>query len=118
MNEDNLKKLGYNNIATQILLKRSAAEFDLDNILMPGQRPRLNIDSTLQDIEPDDVVGKIEEIENLLNALKEKVNSLPEYTIKEEQYDEDVREFPTHKNYILEYLKMALDEIPMLKRNA
>ena len=30
-------------------------------------------------------------------TLKEKVNGLPEYTIKEEQYDEDVREFGTHK---------------------
>ena len=118
MNEEILKKLGYNNIATQILLKRSAVEFDPDNILMPGKRPRLNIDPTLQEIEPDDVVGKIEEIENLLNTLKEKVNSLPEYTIKEEQYDEDVREFGTHKKYILEYLEMALDELPMLKRNA
>lgn len=117
MNEDNLKKLGYNNIALEMLLKREA-QINADEIFMPGERPRLNIDSTLQDIEPDDVVSKIEEIENLLNTLKEKVNNLPEYTIKEEQYDEDVREFPTHKNYILEYLKMALDEIPMLKRNA
>lgn len=119
MNEEILKKLGYNNIATQILLKREAAEVDLDNIFMPGEkRPRLNIDPTLKEIEPDDVVGQLEEIENLLNTLQEKVNSLPEYTIKEEQYDEDVREFPTHKKYILEYLKMALDELPMLKRNA
>ena len=118
MNEEILKKLGYNNIATQILLKREAAEVDLDNIFMPGKRPTLNIDPTLQEIEPDDVIGKIEEIENLLSTLKEKVNSLPEYTIKEEQYDEDVREFPTHKKNILEYLKMALDELPKLKRHA
>ena len=117
MNEDNLKKLGYNNIALEMLLKREA-QINADEIFMPGERPRLNIDSTLQDIEPDDVVSKIEEIENLLNTLKETVNNLPEYTIKEEQYDEDVREFPTHKKYILEYLEMALDEIPMLKRNA
>lgn len=85
---------------------------------MPGQRPRLNIDSSLRDIEPDDVLGQIDEIENLLNNLKEKVNALPEYTIKEEEYDEDVREFPSHKKYILEYLEMALDELPILKRNA
>ena len=52
------------------------------------------------------------------NTLKEKVNGLPQYTIKEEEYDEDVREFPIHKKYILEYLEMALDELPMLKRNA
>ena len=47
MNEEILKKLGYNNIATQILLKREAAEVDLDNIFMPGKRPTLNIDPTL-----------------------------------------------------------------------
>ena len=117
MNEDNLKKLGYNNIALEMLLKREA-QINADEIFMPGERPRLNTDSSLRDISPDDVLGQLEEIENLLNLLKEKVNGLPEYTIKEEQYDEDVIEFGTYKKYILEYLEMALDELPMLKRNA
>jgi hypothetical protein len=117
MNEEILKKLGYNNIALEMLLKREA-QISPEDIIMPGEKPRLNIDSSLNDIEPDDVLGQIEEIENLINRLKEKVNGLPEYTIKEEQYDEDVREFGSHKNYILEYLEMALDEIPILKRNA
>ena len=117
MNEEILKKLGYNNIALEMLLKREA-QISPEDIIMPGERPRLNTDSSLSDISSDDVIGKIDEIENLLNNLKEKVNALPQYTIKEEQYDEDVREFPTHKRYILEYLEMALDELPMLKRNA
>jgi len=117
MNEEILKKLGYNNIALEMLLKREA-QISPEDIIMPGSKPRLNLDSSLKDISPDDVIGQIDEIENLLNTLKEKVNSLPEYTIKEEQYDEDVREFGIHKKYILEYLQMALDELPMLKRNA
>ena len=117
MNEEILKKLGYNNIALEMLLKREA-QISPDDIIMPGEKPRLNRDSSLNDISSDDVIQQITEIENLINRLKEKVNGLPEYTIKEEQYDEDVREFPTHKKYILEYLEMALDELPGLKRNA
>ena len=117
MNEENLKKLGYYTIALEMLLKREA-QISPEDIIMPGEKPRLNRDSSLNDISSDDVHSQIDEIENLLNRLKEKVNGLPEYTIKEEQYDEDVREFPTHKKYILEYLEMALDELPMLKRNA
>lgn len=117
MNEEILKKLGYNNIALEMLLKREA-QISPEDIIMPGSKPRLNLDSSLKDISPDDVIGQIDEIEYLLNTLKEKVNSLPEYTIKEEQYDEDVREFGIHKKYILEYLEMALDELPILKRNA
>ena len=117
MNEEILKKLGYNNIALEMLLKREA-QISPEDIIMPGSKPRLNLDSSLKDISPDDVIGQIDEIENLLNTLKEKVNNLPEYTIKEEQYDEDVREFGIHKKYILEYLEMALDELPILKRNA
>jgi hypothetical protein len=117
MNEEILKKLGYNNIALEMLLKREA-QISPEDIIMPGEKPRLNIDSSLNDISSDDVIQQIDEIENLINRLKEKVNGLPEYTIKEEQYDEDVREFGAHKKYILEYLEMALDEIPILKRNA
>ena len=117
MNEEILKKLGYNNIALEMLLKREA-QISPEDIIMPGSKPRLNLDSSLKDISPDDVIGQIDEIEYLLNTLKEKVNNLPEYTIKEEQYDEDVREFGIHKKYILEYLEMALDELPVLKRNA
>jgi hypothetical protein len=117
MNDEILKKLGYNSIALEMLLKREA-QINPEDILMPGERPSINKDPSLNDFSPDDVVGQIDEIENLINALKEKVNGLPEYTIKEEQYDEDVREFGTHKKYILEYLEMALDEIPILKRNA
>lgn len=117
MNEEILKKLGYNNIALEMLLKREA-QISPDDIIMPGQRPSINRDPSIDEISSDDVHSQITEIENLINNLKDKVNSLPEYTDKEEQYDEDVREFGIHKKYILEYLEMALDELPGLKRNA
>ena len=91
MNEEILKKLGYNNIALEMLLKREA-QISPEDIIMPGEKPRLNRDSSLSDISSDDVLGQIEEIENLLNILKEKVNGLPQYTIKEEEYDEEFEE--------------------------
>ena len=69
MNEEILKKLGYNNIALEMLLKREA-QISPDDIIMPGEKPRLNRDSSLNDISSDDVLGQIDEIENLINRLK------------------------------------------------
>ena len=45
MNEEILKKLGYNTIALEMLLKREA-QISPEDIIMPGQKPRLNIDSS------------------------------------------------------------------------
>ena len=68
MNEDNLKKLGYNNIATQILLKRSAAEIDTE-ILMPGEYEPVNNDA------PDDQAVEIT-LQNLQQQFKTLINTI------------------------------------------
>ena len=49
MNEEILKKLGYNNIALEMLLKREA-QISPEDIIMPGEKPRLNTDSSLRTI--------------------------------------------------------------------
>ena len=68
MNEEILKKLGYNNIATQILLKRSAAEIDTE-ILMPGEYNPVNNNT------PDDQAVEII-LENLKTQFKTLINTI------------------------------------------
>ena len=68
MNEEILKKLGYNNIATQILLKRSAAEIDTE-ILMPGEYEPVNNDA------PDDQAVEIT-LQNLQQQFKTLINTI------------------------------------------
>ena len=72
MNEEILKKLGYNNIATQILLKRSAAEIDTE-ILMPGEYEPVNNDA------PDDQAVEIilENLKTQFTTLINTIKSLP-----------------------------------------
>ena len=57
MNEEILKKLGYNSIALEMLLKREA-QINPEDILMPGERPNLNRDQSLSDV-PSDVKSEI-----------------------------------------------------------
>jgi hypothetical protein len=98
------------------ILTKLAYDILPEDIIMPGDRPRLNTDSTLNDIPSDTTANQINVIKTKLDELKELVENLPEYTLAEEQYDEDVRSFPMHKKYILEYLNMAIDEIPQMER--
>ena len=72
MNEEILKKLGYNNIATQILLKRSAAEIDTE-ILMPGEYNPVNNNT------PDDQAVEIilENLKTQFTTLINTIKSLP-----------------------------------------
>jgi len=72
MNEEILKKLGYNNIATQILLKRSAAEIDTE-ILMPGEYTPVNNNA------PDDQAVEIilENLKTQFTTLINTIKSLP-----------------------------------------
>lgn len=73
MNEEILKKLGYNNIATQILLKRSAAEIDTE-ILMPGEYNPVNNNT------PDDQAVEIilENLKTQFTTLINTIKSLPD----------------------------------------
>lgn len=113
-NANNLDNFGFY-IEANILTKLA---YDIlpEDIIMPGDRPRLNTDSTLNDIPSDTTANQINLIKTKLDELKELVENLPEYTLAEEKYDEDVRSFPMHKKYILEYLNMAIDEIPQMER--
>ena len=80
MNEEILKKLGYNSIALEMLLKREA-QINPDDILMPGERPTLNRDPSLNDLSSD-VEDQINDILNKLNEVKRILNDLPEYTVE------------------------------------
>ena len=116
MNEEILKKLGYNSIALEMLLKREA-QINPEDILMPGERPNLNRDSSLNDLASD-VEDQINDILNKLDEVKRILNDLPEYTVAEEEYDEDVRAFPMHKRYAKDELENLIEEIKQLQRYA
>ena len=116
MNEEILKKLGYNSIALEMLLKREA-QINPEDILMPGERPSLNRDPSLDDVSSD-VESDVRNILNKLDEVKELLNNLPEYTVAEEEYDEDVRAFPMHKRYAKEELENLIEEIKLLQKYA
>jgi len=116
MNEEILKKLGYNNIALEMLLRREA-QISPEDIIMPGDRPNLNRDNSFDDLNSD-TKSDIENILNKLDEVKELLNNLPEYTVAEEQYDEDVRAFPMHKRYAKDELENLIEEIKQLQRYA
>jgi hypothetical protein len=116
MNDEILKKLGYNSIALEMLLKREA-QINPEDILMPGERPSINKDSSLNDLSSD-VRSDVRNILNKLEEVKELLNNLPEYTMAEEEYDEDVRAFPMHKRYAKDELENLIEEIKQLQRYA
>jgi len=116
MNEEILKKLGYNSIALEMLLKREA-QISPEDIIMPGDRPIINKDSSFDDLHSD-AKSDIENILNKLDEVKELLNNLPEYTVAEEEYDEDVRAFPMHKRYAKDELENLIEEIKQLQRYA
>jgi len=116
MNDEILKKLGYNSIALEMLLKREA-QINPEDILMPGERPNLNRDPSLNDLSSD-TKSDVENILNKLEEVKELLNNLPEYTVAEEEYDEDVRSFPMHKRYAKDELENLIEEIKQLQKYA
>ncbi len=116
MNDEILKKLGYNSIALEMLLKREA-QINPEDILMPGERPSLNRDPSLNDLSSD-VESDVRNILNKLEEVKELLNNLPEYTMAEEEYDEDVRSFPMHKRYAKDELENLIEEIKQLQKYA
>jgi hypothetical protein len=116
MNDEILKKLGYNSIALEMLLKREA-QINPEDILMPGERPSINKDPSLNDLSSD-VRSDVRNILNKLEEVKELLDNLPEYTMAEEEYDEDVRAFPMHKRYAKDELENLIEEIKQLQRYA
>jgi len=90
MNEEILKKLGYNNIATQILLKRSAAEIDTE-ILMPGEYTPVNNNA------PDDQAVEIilENIQQQFQTLVQTIQSLPDVHNDDEYFGKLKKKFIT-----------------------
>ena len=116
MNEENLKKLGYNTIALEMLLKREA-QINTDNLEILDRVPILNKDPSLNDLSSD-VESDIRNILNKLEEVERLINDLPEYTVAEEEYDEDVRAFPMHKRYAKDELENLIEEIKQLQRYA
>ena len=112
MNDEILKKLGYNSIALEMLLKREA-QINPEDILMPGERPSINKDPSINDLSSD-VKSDVRNILNKLEEVERLINDLPEYTVAEEEYDEDVRAFPMHKRYAKDELENLMEEIKLL----
>ena len=77
MNEEILKKLGYNNIALEMLLKREA-QIDPDDIIMPGQPRTINNNS-----DQDQTQISLENIHQQFLTLSQTIKSLPD------EYDGD-----------------------------
>jgi hypothetical protein len=77
MNEENLKKLGYYNIALEMLLKREA-QIDPDDIIMPGQPRTINNIS-----DQDQTQISLENIYQQFLTLSQTIKSLPD------EYDGD-----------------------------
>ena len=108
MNEEILKKLGYNNIALEMMLKREA-QISADDLIREEDIPGRKIKS------PQSVSDQLNEISDTLIELKDLITNLPETVDSEAGYDEDVRVFPMHKKWSLLTLQDLSDEIENLK---
>lgn len=72
MNEEILKKLGYNNIATQILLKREA-QISPEDIIMPGEDRAIN-----NTADKDAIEISLKNIQQQFQTLVQTIQSLPD----------------------------------------
>ena len=69
MNEEILKKLGYNNIALEMLLKREA-QINPDNIIMPGDKRTIyNGDDQATEITLDNIKEQYITLINTIESL-------------------------------------------------
>jgi hypothetical protein len=106
MNEEILKKLGYNNIALEMMLKREA-QISADDLIREEDIPGRKIKS------PQSVSDQLNEISDKLIELKDLITNLPETVDSEAGYDED---FPIHKKWSLLTLQDLSDEIEKLNK--
>ncbi len=72
MNEEILKKLGYNNIALEMLLKREA-QISPEDIIMPGQQRTIN-----NTTDEDAIEISLENIQQQFQTLVNTIQSLPD----------------------------------------
>ena len=108
MNDEILKKLGYNNIALEMMLKRYA-EIDPSVLIMESEIPSRNPDSLKDPFtrQLDEIESKLKEVGKLIVKIMSHPN--------EEIYDQDSHIFPMHKRHAIEYINDALTEIENIR---
>jgi len=104
MNDEILKKLGYNNIALEMMLKREA-EIDPRHIIMESEIPSRNPDPFKRQL--DEIESKLKEVIKLIEVIESHPN--------EEKYDKDSHVFPMHKKHAIEYINDCLTEIENIR---
>ena len=78
MNEEILKKLGYNNIALEMLLKREA-QISPEDIIMPGQDRAINNtnDKDATEISLENIQQQFQTLVNTIQSLPDEQHALP-----------------------------------------
>jgi len=105
MNEEILKKLGYNNIALEMLLKREA-QIDLRNIIMPGEE-RSNIQQDYSNVE---II--LENLKSQIIQILNTAKSLPQFLEGEEGPDDSA--FYDYRRSLVDSLEEAGNKISTL----
>jgi len=105
MNEEILKKLGYNNIALEMLLKREA-QIDHRNIIMPGEE-RSNIQQDYSNVE---II--LENLKSQIIQILNTAKSLPQFLEGEEGPDDSA--FYDYRRSLLDSLEEAGNKISTL----
>jgi len=105
MNEEILKKLGYNNIALEMLLKREA-QISPEDIIMPGQE-RSNIQQDYSNVE---IV--LENLKSQIIQILNTAKSLPQFLEGEEGPDDSA--FYDYRRSMINSLEEAGSKISTL----
>ena len=105
MNEEILKKLGYNNIALEMLLKREA-QIDHRNIIMPGEE-RSNIQQDYSNVE---II--LENLKSQIIQILNTAKSLPQFLEGEESPDDSA--FYDYRRSLIDSLEEAGNKISTL----
>jgi hypothetical protein len=105
MNEEILKKLGYNNIALEMLLKREA-QIDHRNIIMPGEE-RSNIQQDYSNVE---II--LENLKSQIIQILNTAKSLPEFLEGEEGPDDSA--FYDYRRSLINSLEESGNKISTL----
>jgi hypothetical protein len=105
MNEEILKKLGYNNIALEMLLKREA-QIDHRNIIMPGEE-RSNIQQDYSNVE---II--LENLKSQIIQILNTAKSLPQFLEGEEGPDDSA--FYDYRRSLINSLEESGNKISTL----